>query len=82
MAKTSHHVILDPRGGWSVRKGGARRASRHFETKEDAVIWGKGVSRRQGTEFVIHRRDGTVEEKDRPSLNSAPPKEQSCMKSP
>ncbi|MDX6280180.1 MAG: hypothetical protein QOH03_1251, partial [Kribbellaceae bacterium] len=35
MAKNSHHVVPDPKGGWSVKKGGAVRASRHFERKSE-----------------------------------------------
>ena len=37
MAKNSHHVVPAPNGGWNVKKGGAERASKHFEKKEDAV---------------------------------------------
>lgn len=64
MARKSHHVVPDPtRGGWNVKKGGSVRASRHFDTKQDAVSWGRTVSEKQGTEFVVHRKDGTVERK-------------------
>lgn len=57
----THHVMRDPRGGWSVVRRGADRVSRHFETKDAAVEWGRQVSRNQGTQFVIHKADGGVQ---------------------
>ena len=63
MAKKSHHVVPDPKGGWNVKKGGSERASRHFDNKADAVKWGRQVSKNQGSEFYVHRRDGTIERK-------------------
>lgn len=60
-AKNSHHVVPNPNGGWSVKKGDASRASKHFDNKEDAIAWGESISEREGTEFVVHGRDGTIE---------------------
>ena len=60
----SHHVVPNPDGGWDVKRSGASRASRHFDTKADAVDAGREISRNQRTEFVIHRRDGTFQRKD------------------
>ncbi|HKI05693.1 MAG TPA: DUF2188 domain-containing protein [Thermoanaerobaculia bacterium] len=62
--RKSHHVVRAPQGGWSVIRGGAERASKHFETKGAAIRWGQRVSQNQGTEFFIHGRDGSVERKD------------------
>jgi uncharacterized protein DUF2188 len=64
MAKTSLHVVPGPDGGWNVKKGGALRASKHFETKKDAESWGLKISRQEGSVLVIHKRDGTIERKD------------------
>ena len=33
----THHVVPNSGGGWDVRRGGAERASGHFDTKRDAV---------------------------------------------
>jgi len=63
MARKSHHVVPAPNGGWNVKKGGAERASKHFDNKKEAEKWGKEVSENQGTEFYVHRRDGTIERK-------------------
>jgi uncharacterized protein DUF2188 len=61
--RDTHHVVRDLRGGWSVVRGGAERASKHFDTKAAAIQWGQQVSRKQGTEFFIHKSDGSVERK-------------------
>jgi hypothetical protein len=75
MAKKTHHVVPNPGGGWNVKKGGADRASKHFEKKQDAVDWGRDVSRKQGSEFVIHRKDGTIQDKDSHGKDPMPPRD-------
>ena len=63
MARLSHHVL--PHGeGWAVKKGGATRASRVFETKKEAVDYGREVSRRQRSELVLHDREGSIRNSD------------------
>lgn len=64
MGKKSHHVIPHPDGGWSVLKGGATRSSKRFGKKEEAVSWGRKISRDRQTELVIHKRDGTIQRKE------------------
>ena len=61
MPSKTHHVVPALDGGWSVTKEGALRASRHFKTKADAISWGREISKNQGSEFVIHKKDGTIE---------------------
>lgn len=56
MGKGSHHVVPNPNGGWDVKKGGADRASGHFEKKQDAVDKGREISKNQGTELKIPRQ--------------------------
>jgi uncharacterized protein YdaT len=74
MAKKSHHVVPTPSGGWNVKKGGATRASRHFDNKQDAIQWGKQVSKNQKTDFVVHRKDGTIQSKENYRRGSKPSK--------
>ena len=75
MARKSHHVVPDPDGGWSVKKGGATRASKHFDTKKEAVSWGRKVSDKQNSEFVVHNRDGTIQRKDSHGNDPLPPRD-------
>jgi Uncharacterized protein conserved in bacteria (DUF2188) len=51
-------------GGWSVIKTGSDRASKHFPTKEAAESWGRMQSIKDQSALVIHRRDGTVAQKE------------------
>ena len=75
MAKKSHHVVPDPNGGWNVKKGGSNRASKHFDKKTDAVNWGRDVSKNQRSEFVIHKKDGTIQQKDSHGFDPIPPRD-------
>lgn len=70
----SHHVVPNPDGGWDVKKGGAERASKHYDKKQDAVDAGREISRNQGTEFVIHGKDGKIQQKDSHGHDPNPPK--------
>jgi hypothetical protein len=70
----THHVVPNPAGGWDVKRGGAERASGHFETKREAVGQGREVSRNQGTELRIHNRDGRIAQSDSHGRDPNPPK--------
>ncbi len=73
--KKGHHVAPSPRGGWSVRKTGASRASRVFDTQKDAVEYGKKQARENHSELYIHRKDGTIRERDSYGNDPCPPKD-------
>ncbi len=75
MAKKSHHVVPDPKGGWSVKKGGATRASKHFDSKQEAINWGRDLSRKQRSEFFVHKKDGTVQTRDSHGKDPCPPRD-------
>jgi uncharacterized protein YdaT len=70
----THHVVHDSNGGWNVKRGGALRSSSHFDKKSDAIDAGRKISQNQGTEFVIHGRDGRIQRKDSHSNDPFPPK--------
>jgi hypothetical protein len=73
--RKTHHVVPNPGGGWDVKKGGAQRASVHRETKQEAEDAGREISRNQGTEFVIHGRDGVIQRSDSHGHDPNPPKD-------
>jgi hypothetical protein len=60
----THRVVPSPKGGWDVKRGGAERASTHFERKQDAIDAGREISRNQKTELKIHNKDGTISGSD------------------
>jgi Uncharacterized protein conserved in bacteria (DUF2188) len=64
MPKAKQHVVPSQRGGWAVRRSGASRASRVFETQRDAVSYARHVARKEGAALYIHDRDGTIRHRD------------------
>jgi len=75
MARQTHHVVSNPDGGWDVKRGGGEKASRHFETKQEAIDGGREISRNQGTELIIHNRDGRISQSDSHGNDPCPPKD-------
>ena len=70
----THHVVPNARGGWDVKRGGAIRASSHFDTKREAVDSGRKVSRAQRTELRIHNKNGRIAGSDSHGGDPYPPK--------
>lgn len=70
----THHVVPSRSGGWDVRRCGADRASGHFDTKQQAVDYGRAVSRNQQTELRIHNRDGRIAQSDSHGRDPIPPR--------
>lgn len=71
---SSQHVVRNPKGGWSVLRSGAERASKVFETQRDAVAYARDLAQRQGLELFIHGRDGQVRERSSFGRDPHPPK--------
>jgi len=71
----SHHVVPSSDGGWDIKRGGASRASAHFNTKQEAVNRGREISRNQGTELRIHNLDGKISGSDSHGNDPCPPKD-------
>jgi Uncharacterized protein conserved in bacteria (DUF2188) len=70
----THHVVPHHGGGWDVRRGGAERASGHFDTKQQAVDFGRTVSRSQQTELRIHNENGRIAQSDSHGHDPNPPR--------
>jgi len=73
MTKT-HHVVPATQGGWNIKKGGAERASGHFDNKNDAIKSAREISKNQGTELKIHNKDGKISQSDSHGKDPFPPK--------
>ena len=74
MSKGSQHVVANKSGGWVVRRSGASRASRVFETRGDAVSYARYLAQREGSELYVHAHDGTIRERDSYGSDPMPPK--------
>ena len=63
MTTKNQHVV--PRGDkWAVRKTGAERVTRHFNTQREAIRVARKIARNQGGEVFIYGRDGRIRKRD------------------
>jgi len=72
--RNTHVAPNSGRGGWDSKDSGKNRASKHFETKKDAVDWARQHSIGIGTELVIHNQNGRIAQKDSHGNDNCPPK--------
>ena len=75
MTRKTHHVVPNSGGGWDIRKGGGVRSIKHFDRKSDAIDYGRVVSKNQKSEFVIHRKDGQIQNPDSHGNDPIPPRD-------
>lgn len=73
MSRKTHHVLPNSTGGWDVKKGGAERVTKHLDTKQQAIDYARTVSQNQGTELIIHKKDGKIQKTDSHGNDPCPP---------
>lgn len=73
MAKKNQHVVPSD-SGWAIKSAGNKRATKVFSTQKDAIKAARGIARRQGSELLIHGRDGKIREKNTYGKDPYPPK--------
>jgi len=69
----NQHVLPHP-DGWAVQCEGAKRATRVVPTQAEAIGIGRAIAQNEGTELVIHGRDGRIREKDSHGKDNCPPR--------
>ena len=73
MAGKGQHVV--PRDGkWAVRRGGAERVTRRYDTQREAIDAAREIARKQRTEVYVHGRDGRIRERNSYGDDPFPPK--------
>jgi len=73
MAKKNQHVVPHP-DGWAVKPEGGERASSVHDTQAEAIERARDIARNQGSELLIHGRDGRIRERDSHGNDPFPPK--------
>ena len=73
MRKKDQHVVPSS-GGWAVRRTGAERATKIFETQQQAVTLARTLAKKENSELYIHGKDGTIRARDSYSNDPHPPK--------
>lgn len=74
MPRKERHVVSNPDGGWDSKREKAQRASKHFETKKEAMDWSRQKSRSEGSELIPHKRNGRIQNPDSHGNDPNPPK--------
>lgn len=74
-AKPIHVTFRKPTSDWAVKPEKADRALRVYDTKDQAVTKARLVAKENKTELVIHKKDGTIQDKDSFGRDPMPPKD-------
>lgn len=64
MTRKTNHVIPSKSDGWSVKKSGSVKASKNFHTKDEAVRYGRELSKSEKTELYIHKANGMIQDRN------------------
>jgi len=73
MTKRNQHVVPHD-GGWAVKGAGSARATVVVDTQKEAIDRARDIAQNQGTELLIHGRDGRIRERDSHGSDPFPPK--------
>ena len=74
--RSEKHVVPNSdRGGGDVKNNNAQRASKHFDTKAEAMDWAKIQAQKVGAELIPHKMDGTIQNPNSYGGDPCPPKD-------
>lgn len=69
----TQHIVKHSSGGWALKRGGASRATKVFNTQSAAFDFGRQVSINQGAELFVHGRNGRIRMRNSYGNDSFPP---------
>lgn len=72
MGKNQHAVRRDD--GWAIRGEGNSRETSTHQTQREAIDAAREIAKNQGSELLIHGRDGRIRERDSFGNDPHPPK--------
>ncbi len=72
MAKNQH--VVPHNGTWAVKGDGSQRATKILTIQQEAIDVARRIARNQGSDVVIHGRDGRIREKDSYGNDPFPPR--------
>lgn len=73
MGRNQH--VVPKEGKWAVKPVGSNRTASTHRTQGAAIDVARKVARREKSEVVIHRPDGTIRDKDSYGNDPCPPKD-------
>lgn len=72
MGKNQHVVPVDDQ--WGIKGEGNGKYTALYDTQEEAIARAREISRNQGSELLIHGKDGRIRERDSYGHDPYPPK--------
>lgn len=69
----NQHVVPN-NGQWAVRPEGGSRVTARTETQGEAIRIAREISRHQGSELLVHGRNGRIRERDSHGRDGFPPR--------
>lgn len=60
--ENSYQIVPMSEKKWIVRKTASKRASKVFETKKAAVVYGKKLMNKEKSKLFIHQKNGMVDD--------------------
>ncbi len=73
MAKKRNQHVVPAKDGWAVKGAGSRKATKVFDTQQEAIKKARSIAKNQRSELLIHGRDGKIREKNTYGRDSYPP---------
>ena len=75
MTKKNQHVVPTTDGKWGVRGEGNSKITKKTPTQSGAIDIARDIAKNQSSEVVIHKKDGTIRDKDSYGHDPCPPKD-------
>ncbi|CAD0000757.1 DUF2188 domain-containing protein [Flavobacterium salmonis] len=73
MTKKNQHVV--PKGdNWAIRGAGNSKVTKVVSTQKEAVQIARKIAINQGSEMLVHGRNGQIRERNTYGKDSFPPK--------
>ncbi len=74
MARKRNQHVVPTEDGWAVKRAGSPKATKVFDTQQEAIERGREIAKNQQSELLIHGRDGRIREKNTFGQDHCPPK--------
>jgi hypothetical protein len=73
MGKDQH--VVPHNGDWAVKGNGNDRFTKITSTQKEAIDYARKIAQNQESELFIHRKDGSIRNRDSFGNDSCPPKD-------
>ena len=73
MSSKNQHVVPH-KDGWAVKGSGSQKASSVHSTQKSAIDTARSIARNQGSELLVHGKNGQIRSRDSHGKDPYPPK--------